>query len=317
MTPTHEHPDGGLYRLYAMDIRGKDPTTGEWVEGVLYQDIHTSRITWTSRSRWDERFTPVGDMSVSPEIVILDESESSEEEHVASFRFYTRDVSDLRHMILATNPQKNHRLSREFLSWVRRVFTAQAEMVSQGLHLRDHDFPDLIGDVNAFHAKFAQEYTGKPRVLPRDLHDFRVRFHREEDSEYGEEYEKLLDAIERKDRRDIITALEKQLDSLVDLVWVALGTADLQFGRKAFIEAWKRVVKANMAKVLATDDPNAEDSGREIKYDIRKPAGWLPPDHRDLVEDNAAFDELFGESEADPPVLEHPTGNYYSDTRAV
>jgi hypothetical protein len=78
-----------------------------------------------------------------------------------------------------------------------------------------------------------------------------------------------------------------------------LGTADLQFGRKAFFEAWRRVVTANMAKVRVEvkedGERNCADTGRVAKFDIGKPAGWVAPDHRDLVQDNAIFDELFGE----------------------
>jgi hypothetical protein len=122
---------------------------------------------------------------------------------------------------------------------MKTVLRAQADMVSKGLHVRDHDFPDLLGDVNAFHAKFGQEYLGKPRMLPDDLHDFRVKFHDEETHEYRDEYPRLVDAVERKDRRDILNALELQLDALCDAIWVVLGTADLQFGRKVFFEAWR------------------------------------------------------------------------------
>lgn len=221
-------------------------------------------------------------------------------EVIADFQFKIEDVGDVRHMLITAGPMtSNSRTPHEFLEWMKRVLVAQAEAVTLDLHIRDHDFPDLIGDVAAFHAKFGQEYLGKPRMLPDDLHDFRVRFHEEETTEYKDEYPKLVDAVERRDRRDIINALELQLDALVDAVWVELGTADLQFGRKAFLEAWRRVTKANMAKVkkeVDNPDQKAEDSGRAPKYDIVKPAGWTAPDHRDLVQDNAIFDEIFGEA---------------------
>jgi hypothetical protein len=210
------------------------------------------------------------------------------------YSFKTEDAGDVRHMFISAGQvalQQNDKV-------LHSVLTAQAEMVTKGLHIRDHDFPDLIGDVAAFHAKFGQEYLGKVRLLSEDLHDFRVKFHDEETHEYRDEYPKLLDAIARQDRRDIINSLELQLDALCDAAWVILGTADLQFGRKAFIEAWRRVVKANMAKVRKDQaDDDAKDSGRAPKYDIVKPAGWEAPDHRDLVQDNAIFDELFNGEE--------------------
>lgn len=290
-TPTHRHADGGLYEHLGPQKGRSNNWSEEWEDGVAYRN-EEGMLFWTNDDRWAHRFEQIEPMATR-DVMIWDDENNS----VAAFRFDLIEAGDIYHMIVSAGPGRQTSLSREFIDWMKRVFTAQADMIAQNLHIREHDFPDLIGDVNAFHAKFGQEYTGKVRLLPADLHEFRVKFHDEETGEYSEEYEKLLDAIERKDRRDVITALEKQLDSLADAAWVILGTADLQFGRKAFIEAWRRVVKANMAKVLATDDPDAEDSGREIKYDIRKPAGWLPPDHRDLVEDNAIFDDLFGHKE--------------------
>ncbi len=70
-------------------------------------------------------------------------------------------------------------------------------------------------------------------------------------------------------------APEKALDGLVDLVYVALGTAFLH--RFPYNEGWDKVQQANMAKEKAT---GADDdrSTRKHKADIVKPAGWLPPD---------------------------------------
>lgn len=304
--PTHRHANGGLYQRLG-SMKGKssdfDGSVPGWVNGVAYRN-EEGMMFWTDDDRWAYRFEKIEPVD-SRDVMVWDDEGSL----VASFRFELVEATDVYHMITQAGPRRDTSISGEFIDWFSRVLEAQAEMVSKKLHIRDHDFPDMIGDVNAFHAKFGQEYTGKPRALPNDLFDFRTKFHDEETSEYRDEQWRLMDAIDRSDRRDIITAMEKQLDALVDAAWVILGTADLQFGRKAFIEAWRRVVKANMAKVLATEDPNAEDSGREVKYDIRKPAGWLPPDHRDLVEDNAIFDELYGAPEAN--------ADRYSDTRTV
>lgn len=303
MQPTHKHADGGLYRLYATSVSGKmtEDEQGEdkWVDGVLYQSIEDSKTRWTSKLRWDERFTRINwDAPEETAHGVVEESDG-EIKVIADFVFQTRDAGDLRHMLILAGPGAGKHPQRHEMDWLRNVLGTMAEAVTKGLHVRDHSFPDLIGDVAAFHAKFGQEYVGKPRLLPLDLHDFRVKFHDEETTEYEDEYPKLVDAVIRKDRRDIVNTLELQLDACCDAVWVLLGTADLQFGRAVFYEAWRRVVKANMAKVLATDDPNAQDSGREVKYDIRKPAGWQAPDHRDLVMDNAIFDELFGKSDED------------------
>lgn len=126
------------------------------------------------------------------------------------------------------------------------------------------DTPNLFGDVTEFHKKFGLQYEGPPRALPGEIVDFRVGFKLEEIDE-------LRQAI-------LESNLEKQLDALVDLVYVALGTAHLQ--GFDFNAAWQRVHAANMLKQRAL---KAEDSKRGSTYDVVKPEGWQPPDLSDLV----------------------------------
>ena len=122
----------------------------------------------------------------------------------------------------------------------------------------------MIRDIVDFHVKFGNAYNGKPRDLPNDLLNFRIQFLEEELTEY---------------RHAAITEdLEGQLDALVDLVYVALGTAYLQGFN--FQEAWKRVHEANMRKIRATD---AGQSKRGHASDVVKPVGWEAPDLSDLV----------------------------------
>lgn len=307
--PTHKHADGGLYQQLGPQ-KGKTSIFEDvWTDGHAYRN-EEGMLFWTDNARWLNRFE-----EVAPPVISHHDLLDDEDEHLATFTFSTVDVADVRHLLVSCGFQRGTATAREFQEWMKRVLGALVEQVTLGLHIRDHDFPDLIGDVNAFHAKFGQEYTGKPRLLPDDLFDFRIKFHDEETHEYRDEQYKLKEAISRRDRRDIIHSLDLQLDALCDAVWVLLGTADLQFGRRAFIEAWRRVYKQNMLKVLATEDPDAQDSGREVKYDIRKPAGWLPPDHRDLISDNAIFDELFAEPVEETNGTAQDTG--YSDTRLV
>lgn len=221
-----------------------------------------------------------------------------EDEVLVRFTFRVEEAGDVRHMLISAADFNRGNPNDHYEHWMKTVLRAQADMVTKGLHIRDHDFPDLLGDVNAFHAKYGQEHLGKPRMLPADLHDFRVKFHDEETHEYRDEYPRLVDAVVRKDRRDILNAMELQLDALCDAIWVVLGTADLQFGRKVFFEAWRRVVTANMAKVrvqVSEDGTrNSAETGRAAKFDIGKPPGWTAPDHRDLLTDNEIFDEVFG-----------------------
>ena len=119
----------------------------------------------------------------------------------------------------------------------------------------------MMKDIKEFHEKFGLAYNGRPRDLSKELSDFRVHFMLEELDEY----------------RDSNHLVDK-LDALVDLVYVALGTAYLH--GFDFDEAWRRVHEANMKKVRAEV---ATDSKRGSTFDVVKPDGWAPPDLSDLV----------------------------------
>jgi predicted HAD superfamily Cof-like phosphohydrolase len=172
--------------------------------------------------------------------------------------------------------------------YITSVLRAQAVMISQGLHVKGLDAPDLMLDIEAFHQKFGLEYTGKPRILEPELFSFRRKFIQEEVDEYEREQTGLIEALTsddgQPDHRRIALGLHEQLDALVDMVYVALGTAYLQFGVSVFHEAWRRVQEANMKKVRAE---KADESKRGSAFDVVKPEGWTPPDHHDLVRDHA------------------------------
>lgn len=139
----------------------------------------------------------------------------------------------------------------------------------------------MTDDIQDFHDKFGIAYYGKPRSLPSNLKDFRIKFMEEELSEFRVADVRCRIAIKDNDEAEITHQLEQQLDALVDLIYVALGTAHLQgFDIK---EAWKRVHEANMNKIRT---PSAAASARGSKYDVIKPPGWTPPNHKDLVEDH-------------------------------
>jgi len=140
---------------------------------------------------------------------------------------------------------------------------------------------DLFQDIKDFHEKFGLTYHGAPRVLPEELAKFRAGFLAEELGEYAFGGDKMnvdiLVGIVKEDMAPPIK-LEDQLDGLVDLVYVALGTALMQ--GFDFNEAWRRVHEANMKKVRAE---RAVDSARGSTYDVVKPPGWLAPNLSDLV----------------------------------
>lgn len=120
-------------------------------------------------------------------------------------------------------------------------------------------------DVGEFHHRFGLDnvtYGGpyiQPREIPQDLIDFRLKFLREE-----------LNEIERGYAEG---DLAKVADGLVDLVYVALGTAHLHYF--PWEQLWNEVQRANMTKERCLRE---EDSTRGSRYDVIKPPGWTPPD---------------------------------------
>ena len=126
-------------------------------------------------------------------------------------------------------------------------------------------------DVEEFYCIVLQRTPPKqPRDLTPDEVAFRVAFLEEELGEYR-------DALEDGDRIG-------QLDALVDLVYVAIGTARLFHGFN-FDEAWRRVHVANLAKA------GGGLGKRGHPVDIGKPEGWQPADLFDLVHTEEGDDE--------------------------
>lgn len=140
----------------------------------------------------------------------------------------------------------------------------------------------LFQDIEDFHHKFGLEYKGKARNLPADLEKFRTMFLGEELAEYITvnpiDHRFITDAVDSCLEDTVRPPLEKQFDALIDLVYVALGTAYLQ--GFDFDEGWRRVHECNMKKVRAL---KASDSARGSTQDVVKPKGWTPPVLTDLV----------------------------------
>src|SRR6185369_15077694 len=122
----------------------------------------------------------------------------------------------------------------------------------------------MFQDVLDFARKFNLPGVSPGDLLPRDVRRFRVTLMREELREYEE-----------------AETAEQELDALVDLTYVVLGTAAAH--GFDFSEAWRRVHAANMAKVRA--QPDGSDSARGSGHDVVKPPGWKPADLSDLVAD--------------------------------
>lgn len=144
---------------------------------------------------------------------------------------------------------------------------------------------DPVRDIEEFHRKFGLEYRGKPRVLPPSLAKFREKFLREEMHEYMKAVESAKNELRNRSLTfddEVAFHLEHALDALVDLVYVAIGTAHLH--GFDFREAWRRVHLANMSKVRAS---SRAESKRKSSADVVKPPGWTAPRLRSLVSDHA------------------------------
>lgn len=121
--------------------------------------------------------------------------------------------------------------------------------------------PDMYADVMSFHQRFVPDTIEiLPKFLDGEKFDFRKRFLLEEVEEF----------VEAHREHDLAGAA----DALVDLVYVAIGTA-IMMGLP-WEKMWDEVQAANMRKVRG--DPDASNSKRQSRFDVVKPEGWQPPD---------------------------------------
>lgn len=119
-------------------------------------------------------------------------------------------------------------------------------------------------DVQEFHAKFNVPVPLDFKPLSPEVLEFRVKFMQEELDEFSESAQ----------RGDMVG----MFDALLDLVWVAKGTADFM-GLEAgdWDMGWAAVATANLSKRRAV---SASESKRGTSLDIVKPLGWVGPEAR-------------------------------------
>ncbi len=116
-------------------------------------------------------------------------------------------------------------------------------------------------DVFAFNTKFAVPMANTPQLLGTEPYNFRLGFLREELNEF-------VDAQYQEN-------LPESIDALIDLVYVAYGTAQMMGVSPAmWQEMWDAVQTANMSKVRAT---TIGESKRKSTLDVIKPDGWVSP----------------------------------------
>jgi len=130
----------------------------------------------------------------------------------------------------------------------------------------DMDKDTLLKDIDSFHKKYKFEKNEKVGIPDdNELVNFRTSFLMEELAEYTQ-------AITKKD-----TAAA--LDALVDIVYIALGTAWLF--NLPFNKAWDAVQKANMSKIRT----KSKSKKRGTSFDVVKPKGWTAPDIDQIIEE--------------------------------
>lgn len=144
-------------------------------------------------------------------------------------------------------------------------------------------------DVGAFHEKFAlprADGSVPPRPLTADLVRYRGAFMLEELIEWFEAQgafgvaSHLCEIMEDLKADTLLTdapmhGMADSADALVDLCYVALGTAHLS--GLDFDAHWAEVQRANMSK------ERGRTAKRDHDLDVCKPEGWVGPDHEAIL----------------------------------
>ena len=129
--------------------------------------------------------------------------------------------------------------------------------------------------VGEFHEKFGLPVTTPlraPEMITEEAQNFRLKFLAEELCELADGYGIAMEVTFRK-RWNQPRDLPKIADALVDLVYVALGTAHMH--GLPWSKLFSEVQRANMTKMRAKAD--GSDSLRSSSLDVVKPVGWRPP----------------------------------------
>lgn len=117
---------------------------------------------------------------------------------------------------------------------------------------RDNEARDLR-DFNQRYQILDHDYPGY--LTPR-LQEERWRYLTEEVTEFR-----------------VATSIDEQADALVDIVYIAKGTARMM--GLPWEALWDDVQRANMAKVLKSTERSV--------HDITKPPGWMPPNGWEIL----------------------------------
>jgi len=142
-------------------------------------------------------------------------------------------------------------------------------------------------DVAEFHMKMDIPRPTTPTVPADDVLQYRVLFMEEELDEFRQAMADFVRGRQAHLAGDELAiaypptsqlkATAKMADALIDLVYVAMGTAYLM--GLPWRDLWDEVQRANMAKErAASPEESASKTGRGHSLDVVKPVGWTPPD---------------------------------------
>jgi predicted HAD superfamily Cof-like phosphohydrolase len=143
--------------------------------------------------------------------------------------------------------------------------------------------PSNYEDVVAFHRKFCIPVAEAPAFPPNDILRMRLNFLLEELVETGRAagftlMEGFAGGPPKFFQTEVPSDLPGFFDGLIDLVYVAMGTADM--AGLPWQAGWDAVQAANMKKQRAV---SASVSKRGHQVDVVKPEGWTPPDIEEVV----------------------------------
>lgn len=161
--------------------------------------------------------------------------------------------------------------------------TKQSKFSDDDLRARPKSFNRELEDVRAFHRRFGQLDSARPTHLTRRKLAERANFMLEELREFADGAGLApLFTLDDEGYRFVVNRVKAdqdlalQADALVDLVYVALGTAAMM--GLPWQALWDDVQRANMAKEKG---PTHRNMG--FGSDICKPPGWEPPRTEEIL----------------------------------
>ena len=124
----------------------------------------------------------------------------------------------------------------------------------------------MLLKIKEMHTKFGISQNSQIR-LSQEEKQFRINCMLEEIQEYADS-----------------DNLKDELDALLDVIIFAMGTLERQGLLEVSMEAFNRIMKANLKKEIGTASKERQ-GGPAFKLDLVKPAGWEEPNFDDLIQD--------------------------------